>query len=369
MGLHNSQFIPANCKIGYSIETLRGRLARACECLGHTLGVLPPQQCSEHHLRFTFVLEEGALTIPEMWKLHSSLSAWDDLTLVAHLHYTPAKQQGCFVVAGVVNHLLCDRRVIQCIFGLAEPMVEAPPSMLRDLCASYGPCASLDAKGTVTDIPAGKRLFYKRIMGDLREWAENTLQVEETETSLLPKLLTALDKRSLYQLFYEQVGRRLSGQYLLFIVKDTYLSEHKRTGDYHMHSRYGYFVRSVSFPCSLDSFVTQVKDTSASPSELFSRAYRGTWTLNDQSEYENVVPGTLWLTNDELSTIDMLRFLNLSFRYGPFAAGSCFQVINMGVTGKVDVLVVTNYKPMQHWALATAAAVVACAAVMLLHRS
>ncbi len=120
MGLHNSQFIPANCKIGYSIETLRGRLARACECLGHTLGVLPPQD-SEHHLRFTFVLEEGALTIPEMWKLHSSLSAWDDLTLVAHLHYTPAKQQGCFVVAGVVNHLLCDRRVIQCIFGLAEP--------------------------------------------------------------------------------------------------------------------------------------------------------------------------------------------------------------------------------------------------------
>jgi len=97
----------------------------------------------------------------------------------------------------------------------------------------------------------------------------------------------------------------------------------------------------------LDSFVDQLKDTSASPSELFSWAYRGSWTLNDQSDYENVVNGTLWLTNDELSTIDMFRFLNLSFRYGPFAAGSCFQVINMGVTGKVDVLVVTSCSPCQ----------------------
>ena len=66
------------------------------------------------------------------------------------------------------------------------------------------------------------------------------------------------------------------------------------------------------------------------------------------------VPSTYLLACVFLSTIDMLRFLNLSFRYGPFAAGSCFQVINLGVTGKVDVLVVTNYKPMPHWALATA---------------
>mmetsp|Transcript_33117 Transcript_33117/g.85897 ORF Transcript_33117/g.85897 Transcript_33117/m.85897 type:complete len:375 (+) Transcript_33117:224-1348(+) len=302
----NAQLIPTNFKIRYDVEVLRARLAWAVLQLEKTLGMAAAP----------LVLEPGYYSIDDVREL---LDTEDELATLVKLRYKPGKAPGTFLVVGVVNHLLFDRRTTEFVL---DP--DCPLERIRAMSA-----AELKRLGTHYQ----DKLFFKRLVGGIGTFALTALDIAETKKAMMPQLLTVPRteaQHDLYTLFYEMMGRSLQGAHLLFVVKDQYNTEFKKTGTVRAHSWYGFFVRAVSFPCSKEEFLAQVKDGSVPHEGLFKRKYRAAWTLNDHSSFATSNKNFALRDNEmylsEGFSFNLLRWVGLMERAGPLGAGNFFFV-------------------------------------------
>ena len=130
LGSINSGLFILNFKIRYDIQTLRARIQKAVDSISATFG------CP-----FTFSLEPGCkwtyertihntgtlillapiivldLTIDEAASLRDTTPLVENSSLACKLYYKPStKEAGAYLVVGLLNHILFDRRVVEMIF-------------------------------------------------------------------------------------------------------------------------------------------------------------------------------------------------------------------------------------------------------------
>lgn len=240
-------------------------------------------------------------------------------SVLCDLKYKPAKKEGEYLVIGVCNHLLFDRRVAQGVFDASIPLdklVPTTPELLKVLKGKYG-----------------EDLFFKRIIGDLPIFAHKELKLEQKKASWFTDFRKGVTTQgNVYWMFYEQVGHNLdAGTYLFLVVKDQYNSEFKKTGIFRLHSWYGYMCRSVTFPCTRERFLEQMYDKSVSYDELFERNYKGMWTINDHSAFPTN-NAMLKFKDPELYfadtfSIKMWSWIRMLAKTGNKPAGSNFHVM------------------------------------------
>mmetsp|Transcript_2381 Transcript_2381/g.3451 ORF Transcript_2381/g.3451 Transcript_2381/m.3451 type:complete len:369 (-) Transcript_2381:315-1421(-) len=322
--LQSAEFLPLNIVIKYDVEIYKQRLGKAVQLLSQGLGI-----------RFTFILEPAPFHVDELFKLKEQLDLWDSMQLAMVQTYSYSEETGHWSVRGFFNHILFDRRVTQAILDLEIPIEQF---------SATSPCLIKTLKERYTS-----DLFFKRI-GSINKWALNAIDFEQVEPDNTP-IMQQVKRGHIYDVFYDSCAKNLEGKYLLFIVKDLYHSEHQVTDKFHMHSMYGYFVRSVTFPCSREDFQKQVRDASTHYTKLFKQKYTGLWTLNDHSAYK---PSKYFsLVNRQMKAWHI--YLRFASSFGRASAGSMFLLLHTGVEarGNLTTFILPCRKPVNNSSVPT----------------
>merc|ERR1719330_1018706 len=91
----------------------------------------------------------------------------EESSIIASLKYEKAIKSGSFLVVGVLNHLIFDRRVMQGVFDEDVPiekLVPTTPELLKTLKGKYG-----------------DELWFQKRIGHLAHWHKDDFRFKSTQ--------------------------------------------------------------------------------------------------------------------------------------------------------------------------------------------
>merc|ERR1719229_1979046 len=105
-------------------------------------------------------------------------TAGEESEVICNLKFKPGQKQGSYLLIGICNHLLFDRRVAQGIFDASIPLdklVGTTPELMKVLKGKYQ-----------------EDLFFKRMIGDLPIFANKDLKVVQGKPYWIPEFRKGL---------------------------------------------------------------------------------------------------------------------------------------------------------------------------------